>query len=135
MDNLTVIIRTAPASCWSCGADTRIVSSLHLSCGGEAAECSIADLTDYPALIRDLDGAMPDLANMGKIKPRSSKTLARAYMSNGCVHCDALFGQHFEIHTRYAEQDSARLIVPDAAGWATLFRSLLASEDGHLFHL
>lgn len=134
MDNVTIIIRTAPASCWSCEVETRIVSSLHLSCGDEVADCSIADFTDYPALIDDLDAAIIDEKDLGKIKSRFSQTLARAYMSNGCAHCDALFGQHFEIHARYVEQDSARLVMPMAGDWATIFRSLLAAEDGHLFH-
>lgn len=134
MDILTVIIRTAPASCWSCGADTRIVSSLLLTCAHEIAECSVADFTDYPALIGELDEAVAEVQDLGKIKARFSKTLARDYMSNGCAHCDALFGQHFEIQTRYAEQDADQLIVPVSGDWAALFRSLLAAEDGLLFH-
>lgn len=29
------------------------------------------------------------------VKPRYSKTLERTYLSNGCVHCDAVVGKHF----------------------------------------
>jgi competence protein CoiA len=133
MGNLTVIIRTAPTSCWSCGAETTIISSLLLTRAEDEAECAVADFTEYPALIDEVKRAISDRNDVGEVKPRPSKTLARAYMSNGCYHCDALFGQHFEIHTRYHELDAARLIVPASGQWAEIFRRLLVAEDGHLF--
>lgn len=134
MSNLTVIIRTAPTTCWSCGAETTIVSSLHLTGANDEAQCAVADFTEYPTLIDEVNRAISGLKEVGEIKPRLSKTLARAYMSNGCSHCDALFGQHFEVMTRYDERDAARLIVPASGGWAEVFRRLLAADDGHLFH-
>jgi competence protein CoiA len=112
MSNLTVIVRTAPTTCWSCGAETAIISSLLLTRANDDAECAVADFTEYPALIDEVNRAISDLKDVGKIKPRFSKTLARAYMSNGCSHCDALFGQNFEIQTRYDERDASCLIVP-----------------------
>lgn len=33
---------------------------------------------------------------VGVVKPRSSKTASERYLSNGCVHCDALQGRFFE---------------------------------------
>jgi hypothetical protein len=134
MSNLTVIIRTAPTTCWSCGAETTIISSLLLTRAEDEAECAVADFTEYPALIDEVNRAISDPNDVGEVKPRLSKTLARAYMSNGCYHCDALFGQHFEIQTRYDERDAARLIVPVSGQWAEIFRRLLAADDGHLFH-
>src|SRR6185369_17756441 len=109
MGNLTVIIRTAPTTCWSCGAKTTIISSLLLTGAKDDAECAVADFSEYPALIDIVNRAISDQKEVGAVKPRFSKTLTQAYMSNGCFHCDALFGQHFEIHARYDEQEAARL--------------------------
>lgn len=134
MSNLTVIIRTARTTCWSCGAETTIISSLLLTGAKDDAECGVADFSEYPALIDVVNHAVSDQKDVGAVKPRFSKTLTQAYMSNGCFHCDALFGQHFEIHTRYDEREAARLDVPISGEWADIFQRLLASEDGHLFH-
>lgn len=134
MSNLTVIIRTAPTTCWSCGAETTIVSSLLLTGAKNDAECAVADFSEYPTLIGDVNRAVSDLKDVGEVKLRFSKTLARAYMSNGCSHCDVLFGQHFEIHARYDEQDAARLNVSISGEWSEIFQKLLAAEDGHIFH-
>ena len=105
MDELRITLRSAPTDCWSCGAETIIISSIHLRAANDEAECSVSDFTGHPALIQDLSPAIAGLGNMGEIKPRFSKTLAKPYMSNGCAHCDALFGQHFELMTRYDEHD------------------------------
>ncbi|WHO37810.1 hypothetical protein PMI04_014705 [Sphingobium sp. AP49] len=134
MSNMTVIIRTAPSTCGSCGAETTIVSSLLLAGAKNDAECAVADFSEYPALIGDVNRAVSDMKDVGEIKPRFSKTLAQVYMSNGCFHCDALFGQHFEIHARYDEREAARLDVLISGEWAEIFQRLLAAEDGHLFH-
>jgi competence protein CoiA len=134
MSNLTVVIRTAPTTCWSCGVDTTIISSLLLTRADDDTECAVADFTEYPALIDDVNRATSELNDVGEIKLRFSKALTRAYMSNGCSHCDALFGQHFEIHARYEERDTAGLIVPVSGEWAEIFGRLLVAEDGHLFH-
>lgn len=134
MSNPSVIIRTAPTTCWSCGAETTIVSSLLLTRAKDDAECAVADFSEYPALIDVVNRAVSDQKDVGAVKLRFSKTLAQAYMSNGCFHCDALFGQHFEILTRYDEREAARLVVPISGEWAEVFQRLLAAEDGHLFH-
>jgi len=33
---------------------------------------------------------------IGEIKLRSSKAEKKVYLSNGCIHCDALLGRFFE---------------------------------------
>lgn len=134
MDELRITLRTAPTDCWSCGAETTIISSIHLRAANDEAECSVSDFTGHPALIQDLSPAIAGLGNMGEIKPRFSKTLAKPYMSNGCAHCDALFGQHFELMTRYDEHNAAHLKVPASGEWGDFLCKLIASEDGHLFH-
>ena len=36
------------------------------------------------------------------IKPRFSRTAGCSYLSNGCIHCDALLGRHFD-HDDYLD--------------------------------
>lgn len=83
MSNLTVIIRTAPTTCWSCGAETTIISSLLLTGSKDDAECAVADFSEYSALIDAVNRAVSDQKDVGVLKPRFSQTLAQAYMSNG----------------------------------------------------
>lgn len=132
MEKVRVEVRVAPADCWACGAETEIVSSVALSRRDAAVECSISDFTDYPALIGPIQASLRGTGQVGPLKPRFSKTVSRSYMSNGCAHCDALFGQHFEIQTRYQERALASFVGAEA-GWGTMMDALLASEDGHLF--
>ncbi|MBN9505354.1 MAG: hypothetical protein J0I69_04945 [Altererythrobacter sp.] len=134
MEEVVVNVRTAPVDCWSCGAETSIVSSIELSRGETSAPCSISDFTAYPRLVEPVRTALRDKVEIGDLKMRHSKTLARSYVSNGCAHCDALFGQHFEIHARYGEIEAARFAASAADGWGALLDALLASDDGHLFH-
>ena len=110
-----------------------IVSSILLSQGAMTVECAISDFTDHAGLVEAMKKSLAGQFDLGEIKPRFSRTLNRSYMSNGCVHCDALFGQHFEIQARYAEQDAARITVSTPDEWDEMLRELLASEDGHLF--
>lgn len=135
MEEVLVLIRTAPTDCWSCGAETNIVSSIELSRGDANAECSVADFTDYPQLVRSIEESLKGKVDIGSLKARYSGTLAHSYMSNGCAHCDALFGQHFEIHTRYDEKVASEFVAAGTDGWSLMLDELLASEDGHLFHI
>lgn len=127
-------VRVAPTHCRDCGAETHIVSRIVLSQGDIELECGIADFTDYPSLVTELQRSIPRELEVGALKLRHSKTLARTYMSNGCAHCDVLFGQHFEIQTRYDERSAAQFTTPAIGAWADIFQALQASEDGHLFH-
>lgn len=120
--------------CWSCGAETSLISSIALTRGNANVECSVSDFTGYPHLIGQIQMSLPGKIDMGPLKLRHSKTLARSYMSNGCAHCDALFGQHFEIHTRYDETPASEFLGQGSDGWDAMLDELLNSEDGHLFH-
>ncbi len=133
MDSLIVRVRAASVDCWSCGAESNIVSSIELRRGDVAIECSISDFTEYQHLVLQIAQSLAGKVEVGAIKSRFSKTLARSYMSNGCAHCDALFGQHFEIHTRHGEALASEMRVDDAEPWIAMMEALRASDDGHLF--
>lgn len=130
---ILVAVRVAPLDCWSCKKAAALVSSVALTEGDETAECSIADFTEYPALVEMIGARLEGQMPADTIKVRYSDTMAKSYMSNGCSHCDALFGQHYEIHTRYDEWDAARFEADPAGEWGTFLNALLTSEDGHLF--
>jgi competence protein CoiA len=76
---------------------------------------------------------LPSDAGAGTLKSRRSNTLDKSYISNGCRHCDAIYGQHYEIHTRYDEATVAEFLAQASDGWAEMLQAIAASEDGHLF--
>jgi competence protein CoiA len=117
MEPIIVILRAAPTDCWSCGCEMAILSSIVLSLGATRVDCSVADFSDWPDLIDELSAMLPAAHGVGTIKPRASATADRTYMSNGCRHCDAIFGQHFEVHTRYNEAEIARFEIAPSARW------------------
>lgn len=63
---------------------------------------------------------------------RYGKMWARSYISNGCYHCGALYGQHYEIHARYGEEDATSFEGTARDEWQAMVEALEASEDGHL---
>jgi competence protein CoiA len=131
MHNISVIVRVASVDCWSCGAEGELISSLLLSRGVDSLECSVSDLTGYPQLGAEIMESIANKAVTGVLKPRFSGTLQRTYMSNGCAHCDALFGQSYEIHTRCEERDVAAF-APDAGWiWNDVLDALLAAHGGN----
>lgn len=132
MSPVRVTVRVAPVDCWSCGAEFKIVPSIELVRNGSSLECCVSDFTDYPELIREVQANLPRDAEVGQLKSRYSQTRGRSYISNGCYHCDALFGQHYEIHARYAEEDAASFEGAARDKWQAVVEAIEASEDGHL---
>ena len=74
----------------------------------------------------------PRDAKVGQLKLRYSRMWARSYTSNGCYHWDALYGQHYEIHARYVEEEAASFEGAARDKWQAMVEALEASEDGHL---
>lgn len=82
-------------------------------------------------LIDEVNSHLSHELNIGPLKQRLSKTAGPSYVSNRCAHCDALFGRHYEIHTRYDE----RLIlhfVASTSDWSEMLAKLLSSDDGSI---
>lgn len=103
----TVSVRGALTDCWHrrCRAQMRIVTSIDVAFGPNECSFSISELGEYPELLRSVVDRLPPNLGMGEIKPRFSETQGRSYMSNGCVRCDRIFGEHFKIHARDEEED------------------------------
>ncbi|ATI79841.1 hypothetical protein [Sphingobium yanoikuyae] len=130
--DVAINIFVAPSQCWSCGAETSIVTNLMIDRAGERTEFCVGDLTDYRELAGEIATQIPPELGVGAIKMRPSATMGRAYMSNGCAHCDAIFGMHYEIHARYNERHALTISSASATAWMDLVEALIASEDGHL---
>jgi competence protein CoiA len=92
--NVMVTVHTGVLDCWhsSCGAETRIITFINFM--PDDLQFRVSNL-DPEILQFVLDQLPPDL-EIGRIKPRYSKTVEQTYMSNGCVRCDRLIGEHYE---------------------------------------
>ena len=132
MSEVRVTVRVAPVDCWNCGAEFKIVPSIELIRNGSKLECRVSDFTDYPELISEVQANLPQDLEVGQLKSRYSQMQAHSYTSNGCYHCDALYGQHYEIHARYGEEDATSFEGAARDKWRAMVEALEASEDGHL---
>jgi len=103
---LPVEVVGAYTSCWKCRKETGIVTELLFRASQVFESCP-----DISISLETLGHPIPDgeqivkellpsdrlrQLGVGEVKPRYSKTQERSYLSNGCVHCDALQGQFFE---------------------------------------
>lgn len=124
MKNLTVTARISLVDCWCCGAEFNIVPSIELLCEHVKIECCVSDFTDYPELIAEIWFNLPVGLDVGHLKSRYSNMAGHSYMSNGCLHCDAIFGRHYEIHARYSEIPVASFQSRMTFGWDALLQGL-----------
>lgn len=111
-----VSLVTARETCWSCGRPTPLLLGLrishpqhpqlyhHLDWGGWEL-----DEQGEAVMLRLLTRDVLTAHGLGAIKPRFSKTVGHAYLSQGCAHCDALQGDFFiqrlQVRTRYDVHD------------------------------
>lgn len=100
-------INIGTMSCWSCGADTEIVSSIIVAYGDRKYQFNVPRLGEYPDLFAIIRNHLPTDAGVGIIRPRQSRTQGRSYLSNGCAHCDALIGEFHE-HDAWENRRAAR---------------------------
>lgn len=81
-------------SCWKC-------SRTGLAFFIDMPACLITggDPFRYPGIVREISlalGGIHDQLRLGTVKRRYSRTVGEAYLSQGCPHCDALWG-HFPL--------------------------------------
>lgn len=125
----TVSIRVAPVQCWhkACQARTRIVTGVDIAFGSSVRSFTVTDFSKHPDLFLEISREIPSGLGVGQIKPRFSKTAGGAYLSNGCVSCDRLFGDQFEIHARYDEEVASTFPLRVTPEWQALVER--GSED------
>ncbi len=107
---LPLDVCVAYTECWRCKKTTGLVIDLCF-----AASRVLAGAADVTADIYDFDDEGRGTAllmstlpaetlaahGIGAIKPRRSRTVGETYLSNGCVHCDALQGRFFDHEVAY----------------------------------
>lgn len=104
-ERMPLVVEAASTRCWRCKKKTRVVTDLTFAAsrvlpGCEDLRTDIYRFEQLPEGRRVLAALLPgDLLRkhgIGTLKPRFSKTEGRPYLSNGCVHCDALQGRFFD---------------------------------------
>ena len=99
--------------CWSCHRDTLLVSSLKFvisefipTATDQRATLNFFDSYEYSKPLCDQVLTLDMLREhgIGEVRFRYSKTENKEYLSNGCFHCDALSGRHFDRDLQYREK-------------------------------
>lgn len=122
-------VLTEAAQCWRCKKETRLVLRLRFAASRVLPGC--ADIELPYRIFDDIDDGERLIANLlfaallkrhgiGALRRRYSKTEGGSYLSNGCVHCDALQGRFFEHNYGYnleATLEVAARLDPAWAPW------------------
>lgn len=101
----TVSVRAGCLWCWSCGAETTVITGVDVAFGPNQLSFTIPELGEHAQPLDSVLSRLPGDLEVGIIKPRFSKTQSRSYVSNGCFHCGALIGEFYE-HDAWDEQET-----------------------------
>lgn len=127
---MPVEVQSVTIPCWKCKKPTGVVIGLNF-----AASRNLPGHPDIPTTIYELSDALPggDAVVMsllpahllmqhgiGVIKPRYSKTAGGEYLSNGCIHCDALQGRFFEHEYAFDGKKAFEIETVFRNEWGTL---------------
>ena len=115
---------TAEQNCWKCRRPTSIITRLDFRVdrrlhGAKPITLGLDDF-DTPVGVALLSSALKqtDLKarGIGAVRSRFSRTRGDAYLSNGCVHCDALQGAFYEHEVMYDAEPtlSIECAMPEA---------------------
>ena len=96
-DIFTVKLMCDSVICWRCKQKTTTINALHLFNKDNIFIPSVplSDSSEYELILKNFSNNELVKFNIGTIKSRYSKTCGYSYLSNGCVHCDALMGDFF----------------------------------------
>jgi hypothetical protein len=124
----TVTVLAAERTCWhdACQAKTRILSGIKIAFGPNNHRLSVSDVGEHSEPLCTLLKHIPRNLNIGEIKPRFSKTVGRAYVSNVCVRCDRLMGAFFEHDVLHVEEPLCHFAITLSEQW----RQAILSRDG-----
>lgn len=120
-------VDAAYVPCWRCKKETGLVLGLRFSAGRVFAghgdiEATIYDFDEFPEGAQVLSTLLPAALlkshRIGAIKPRYSATVGGEYISNGCLHCDALQGRFFDHEYAYDAQKVMEVPSILSASWA-----------------
>jgi len=84
-------------ACWRCGKPTQIVvgATLHDEWLGPLGYATVHSDEHLKWLQPFLTPAVRQQLRLGEVKQRYSRTAGERYLSQGCVHCDALMGAFY----------------------------------------
>lgn len=96
-DLVEASIRYEAVNCWRCKKVTQIVFALDLNTetGDHIDTLGFDDSQAAEFIAEKFESNLLIKHGIGPIKPRYSKTIGGHYVSNGCIHCDALQGNFF----------------------------------------
>lgn len=127
---LPVEVHTAPTECWKCKQETHVVMGLVFAASrvfpgsadiGLTIHSFADNLDDGVRVVMDmLPAAHLAKHGIGALKPRYSRTEGGSYLSNGCVHCDALQGRFFEHELAYESTKSFEIEARFEKDWGPL---------------
>jgi competence protein CoiA len=124
----TFTVRVARLACWRCHAWTQILKEVEVTAGPHQVSLSVPDLRKYGGLWDRVRAQLPSSFPSGTIHRRYNRTQGREYLSNGCSHCGALVGGHFE----YQESDDVRVICEYTARLDEVWRTAIQHQQGSL---
>ncbi len=107
--------------CWSCGCETLALTLIRVTFGPYEEILTLASLDEHSGLATEILSRLPHDIGLGQIKTRYSKTMEQEYLSNGCAHCDALLGRHFEHDLWYDGEVVASFTLPLKREWRWVF--------------
>ncbi len=103
-NEIPVDICALPGSCWKCGGATLPIVGVFVPDPVDGRR-----YLDFVDVAHRLAAVVPQAQlralGIGPIKLRRSRAAPNGYLSNGCVHCDAIQGE-FPLHEELAEFQS-----------------------------
>lgn len=136
---LPIEVSKAEIHCWRCNELTGVVLGLNFAASRVLPGCPDIPTTIYKlaeqlpkgneVVMAMLPARLLNSHGIGTIKPRFSNKTGRTYLSNGCVHCDAIQGRFYEHDFAYDGKTAFETEAEFIAEWG----EALTSEKSHIY--